>query len=166
MPTPIRTKDAPNIIKRIAQKVKKQSLSFNKIVPYQTSAVPAPNKIKTKATSKKNTKISIFSPLKHFNHIKQIQSEHRQIKQYQIQSSCFPTDSSCNSCANEKQNVHIKSEHYSNSAQSVDDCDHIVYIKLIPAVKFKILNKSFHKITSLSLSDIIISQNLLFVNTF
>lgn len=62
MPVAIKTKDTPIIIKRIPQKVKKESLSFNKIVPYQINANPAPNKIKTKATIKKNKKISIFLP--------------------------------------------------------------------------------------------------------
>lgn len=62
MPVAIKTKETPIIIRRIPKKVRKKSLSFNKIVPYQINANPAPNKIKTKATSKKNKKISIFPP--------------------------------------------------------------------------------------------------------
>ena len=64
MPVAIKTRDTPIRISKIPKKAEKKknslSLSFNKIVPYQINANPAPNKIKTKATSKKNTKISIF----------------------------------------------------------------------------------------------------------
>lgn len=62
MPVATRTKNTPIIIKRIPAKVKKESLSFNKIALYQINANPAPNKITIKAIIKKNKRISIFPP--------------------------------------------------------------------------------------------------------
>jgi hypothetical protein len=79
----------------------------------------------------------------HHNDIVEVEEEERSVENYKVYSLRLPTSCGRDSRADEEQDVHIISEHYSDSAHSVDRSGDVSDVKLIRFVKFKVVDEFF-----------------------
>ena len=84
-----------------------------------------------------------LSSLQHHYYIVKIENKQRTIEKHKVEPSCFPTSCGCDSRADEEKHIHIKAEHYSDSANRVNRSSDVGDIKLIGFVEFKVVNEFF-----------------------
>ena len=104
----------------------------------------------------------------HHNDVVEVKGEERTIKHNKVEPTRSPTSGGGDSRADEEQDIHIKTQHNTNSAHCIDRSGDVSDIKLIGLVELEVFDEFLEHCFSLFLflSVFIIPQNPSFVKGF